>query len=128
MKRKLKEKLVGITDKFLTRYLNIKDKNRQGYDNLLYIFDKYVNNAVIQTLNFDFNQFSKDIIDFVRSLSIDSSPFAYRYAPSVPKPNIYNSTYACLLYHLLNKANVFSNDELSTGGGGGGANFNDFKL
>jgi hypothetical protein len=50
VKRKLKEKLVGITDKLLTRYLNIKDKNRQDYDNLLYIFDNYVNNDIIWEL------------------------------------------------------------------------------
>jgi hypothetical protein len=92
--------------------MNYKDK----YNDLLFIFDKYVNHAVTKAHNFDFNCFSNEVITFVQSMKIEGEKFSYRYAPSVPEKNIYNSIYACLLYFLLGKNVCFSNSELLSWG------------
>jgi len=92
---------------------NLEYKN--DYDDLLFMFDKYVNNAVPRANNFNFNLFSNEIISFVESMKVSES-YSYRYAPSVSQPNIYNSIYACLLFFLLDKNNIFSKEELYSWG------------
>lgn len=69
--------------------------------------NRYVNYGVPTALNFKYNDFSEKTISFVNSLKT-TEPFSFRYAPSVGKPTIYGSVYACMLYGLFNKLEKFS--------------------
>jgi len=92
---------------------NINYKNK--YNDLIYLFDNYVNSSLTKTLHFDFNKFSESVITYVESMKTIEE-YNYRYASSVSKSNIYNSIYACLLYFLLSKHNNFSCKELVSWG------------
>ena len=114
----MKKILRKITGKFISPLLakfnelyDSKDKN-----DLLFMIDKYINHSLIKAYNFDFTSFSDEVIAFAQSMKIEGENFSYRYAHSVPKTNLYNSLYVCLLHFLLSKQSLYSNNDLFSWG------------
>ncbi len=79
---------------------NLHNYNKQ-YDDLLYIFDRYVNNGVLKSCNFDFEDFKKDVFNYLNTLSTNDK-LIYRFANSVSKPTLYSIVYSFLTNQLLN--------------------------
>jgi len=113
MIRHIKHGIKEIIKQVVIQTLDYDLKRKDDYNNLLFIFDKFVNRSLIKVNNF--NCYSNEIITFVQSLKTNEDN-SYRYSPSVSKSNIYNSIYACLLFFLLDKHNNFSRKELLSWG------------
>jgi hypothetical protein len=96
---------------------------KNKYDDLLFMFDRYVNCGVAKAYNFDFDLFADEVIAFVKSMKIGIDGFDYKYAPSGLKPALYNSLYACLLYFLLGREKTLPGEQIKSWG----AYFNSFQ-
>ena len=57
-------------------------------------------------LNFRWEDFKQHVLSFVRSMNI--SAHQYRYSPSVAKPTLYASVYACLTLSLFGEVDKLS--------------------
>ena len=66
--------------------------------------------GVFKYLNFDFNNLKKSTLAFVNTMRC-SDKYTYKYAPTTHKPNIYASTYACLLLSLYGEIDKLSEKE-----------------
>lgn len=66
--------------------------------------------GIFNYLNFDFNNLKKNTLAFVNTMRC-SDKYTYKYAPTTHKPNIYASTYACLLLSLYGEIDKLSERE-----------------
>ena len=111
----IKDKIKKVTKKLIAISIEMDNKYQNEYNDLLYIFDRYVNNPILSSNLFNCENFSNNVMSFVQSMKINND-FSYRYAPSVPTPTIYGSVFACLLYFLLNKQHTLSKNEIKLWG------------
>jgi hypothetical protein len=112
----LKNKIKKYINKLLKNSIEYNNNYITNYDDLLFIFDKYVNFSQKILYTFSFDEFSKRVLNFSETLKINDHVFSYRYSPSVSKPTIYGSVYSCLLYFLLNSDNSLSKDNIEKWG------------
>jgi hypothetical protein len=111
MKTKIKRKIRS----FIATAIASGTESQDKYNDLLYVFDRYVNHSQPIVESFDYRKFSDEVMGFVQSMKTNED-FSYRYAPAVPQPTIYGSVYACLLCFLLNGRHTMSDKQMKLWG------------
>ena len=107
---KLKIKSKQIVLKITKQVIDNSHQQDQQYNDLLYLFDRYVNHGYIKSSNFNFNAYADEVIKLVESMKT-SEPFSYRYSSSNFFPTLYGSVFACLLFFLLSKDDYLSPEQ-----------------
>ena len=68
-------------------------KNREE----LKLYKYYVEHGVPKALSFDFNTIRRMTLAYVERMRVGGEVFLYKYSESTTLPNIYSSTYACMI-------------------------------
>jgi len=71
-------------------------KNREE----LKLYKYYVEHGVPKALSFDFNTIRRMTLAYVERMRVGGEVFLYKYSESTTLPNIYSSTYACMIKSL----------------------------
>lgn len=100
---------------------NFAVKSREAYHRMLralpnpfcrdheLLLNRIVAQGLPKALDFKSDRFRQDVLTFVGSMHLGG--FQYRYAPSVTKPTLYASVYACLLLDLFGQLGSLSDAE-----------------
>ena len=79
------------------------------YQDQQFLLHCITSHGIPLALDFRWEDFKNHVLSFVRSMNIGAH--RYRYSPSVTKPTLYASVYACLILSLFGEVDKLSADE-----------------
>lgn len=89
---------------FRTVGIGTEEKSQSNYVNDL------LTNASINSFNFQFDSFTLKLKSFVSKMMIDNNNYLFKYSNSGEIPNIYASTYACMVYDICGNIDSYSTE------------------
>jgi len=111
MKQKLIRFISKIVQTAVKTEFNEQILNLSAEKNKEFIINRYINFAVPNAINFNYDFLKNKTLSFTNSLQIDNKIGMFKYSQSTSKPNLYSSVYACLIFSLYDEIDSLTKND-----------------